>query len=180
MKQILMFAIVAGCALFLSLPAWSAGEECVLECPAGPKGDVGPEGPAGPKGDTGADGAKGDIGPAGAKGDTGAAGPKGDNGADGAQGAKGDTGPQGPPGAAAQNAVQYCTPAHHWYACKRGSTDPAGDTDKKAHLCTEDIATGEVARYAKTGRNLASQVKKVARLHNMAELICDPTAEVPE
>jgi len=154
MKQILMFAIVAGCALFLSLPAWSEGEECTLECPAGPKGDVGPEGPAGPQGD---------VGPAGP------AGPKGD---------PGETGPQGPPGPAAQNAVQFCTPANYWYACKRGRTDPAGETDKKAHLCVEDLATGEVARYAKTGRNFTDQINKVARLYNMAELICDPASEV--
>lgn len=157
MKKTTMIAVVAGCALLLSLPAWSEGESCTLECPAGPKGDVGPAGP------------KGDIGPQGETGATGAAGPKGDTGA---------VGPAGPPGAAALNAVQFCTPANYWYACKRGGTDAAADSDKKAHLCTEELATGEVSRYAKTGRNLTKQIQKVARLYNMAELLCDPANQV--
>lgn len=167
MKQIMMFTMAIGCASFLSLPAWSEGEACTLECPAGP------EGPAGPKGDIGPAGPQGATGPAGPQGEAGAAGPKGDT------GPAGPAGPQGPPGPAAQNAVQFCTPANYWYACKRGRTEPAAESDKKAHLCTEEIATGEVSRYAKTGRNLTKQIEKVARLYNMAELICDP-ASMPE
>lgn len=187
MKQIMVFGMVAGLAAFLSLPSWSEGGACTLECPAGP------EGPAGPKGDTGEAGPKGDIGPAGPQGEAGPAGPegaagpqgltgpkgdKGDAGDKGETGATGPAGPQGPPGPAAQNAVQFCTPENYWYACKRGSTDPAGETDKKAHLCTEELATGAVSRYAKTGRNLIGQVQKVAKLYNMAELICDPADEI--
>jgi hypothetical protein len=165
MKQLITFTVVVGCALFLSLPGWSEGEQCVIECPAGPEGPAGatgPEGPAGPQGPGGA---------AGANGADGATGPEGPA---GPQGAIGPQGPPGPPGAAGQSFMQVCTPANFWYACKRGRTEPAGESDKKAHLCTEEIATGEIDRYAKTGRNLRSQIEKVAHLYNMAELLCDP------
>ena len=159
------WTMVIGAALLLSLPAWGEGEQCTIECPAGP------EGPAGPKGDPGPAGPQGDVGPAGP------VGPQGEAGPTGPQGPQGDTGPQGPPGPAAENAVQFCTPENYWYACKRGSTKPSDENDKKAHLCLEEIATGEVARYAKTGRNFKKQIDKVARLYNMAELLCDPTLE---
>ena len=110
------------------------------------------------------------------------AGPVGPEGPPGPAGPAGPTGPEGPPGPAGSEGpgvVKVCIPQNFWYACKRGTTVPAETTDKKVHLCSEDLVTGAVERYTRTGRNLYASVAKVARIYNMAEHLCDPALEIP-
>lgn len=114
-----------------------------------PAGPVGPEGPPGP------------AGPA------------------GPTGPEGPAGPPGPAGAEGPGVVKVCIPQNFWYACKRGKTEPADATDKKVHLCSEDLATGAIERYTRTGRNFYTSVARVARIYNVAEHMCDPALEAP-
>jgi hypothetical protein len=92
----------------------------------------------------------------------------------GEQGERGPMGEQGEPGLPGEAAViTQCPPKYRWYSCKRGSTTPAGEGEKKAHLCTEDMATGELERFAKTGRNSKRQIDRIVRINNLAEQLCD-------
>jgi len=92
----------------------------------------------------------------------------------GVAGPQGPPGPAGPPGLDGEAAViTQCPPLYLWYACKRGKTTPAAENEKKAHLCTEDLTTGELERFAKTGRNTRAQIDRIARINNLAEQLCD-------
>ena len=105
------------------------------------------------------------------------AGPPGPQGELGPMGIQGPTGPTGPPGAPGVDGepafVTACPPQFRWYACKKGKTTPSEDGDKRAHLCTEDLTTGELERFAKTGRNSKLQIDRLVRINNLAEQLCD-------
>ena len=152
-----MIGAIAGIALLSTGPALGVGgEQCVIECPAGPQGPAGPPGPMGPMGPMGPSGATGPAGP------------------------QGPTGPMGPPGPGDEiGTAKICFPTHYWFPCKRGTTLPAEPGDRRTHLCSENLLTGEVGRYSKTGRNKYENVMRVARLYNMAEHLCDPALETP-
>jgi hypothetical protein len=186
-REAMILAAAYVSAAAFALPAWSQsqsvdprnGDSTVcIECPAGPPG---PPGPAGPPG-----GPPGPAGPAGPAGPPGAEGPQGIQGELGPMGIEGPPGPQGPPGPAGPAGldgeaavITMCPPHYRWYACKRGKTTPASETEKKAHLCTENLATGELERFAKTGRNSRDQVERLVRINNLAERLCD-LSEVTE
>jgi hypothetical protein len=101
-------------------------------------------------------------------------GPQGELGPMGIQGPPGPTGPTGAAGLDGEPAfVTACPPQFRWYACKRGKTTPSQEGEKRAHLCTENLATGELERFAKTGRNSKAQVDRLVRINNLAEQLCD-------
>jgi len=149
MRPTMVAAVWVSC-LAVSFPAWGQpleprfGDGDPTQCFECPAGPPGPQGELGPMG------IEGPAGPAGA------------------------VGPPGPPGLDGGAAViTRCAPLYRWYSCKRGKTTPAAEGEKKAHLCTEDLTTGELQRFAKTGRNSKAQIDRIARINNLSEQLCD-------